>query len=591
MQALDVNALFARAEQAFAAGRLEQAEAHLAQVQRLAGDHPAVLHLLALVEKKLGKTESARSAFAKALRLDPRNAEIATNAGNFYSGCANYEAGLAAYEQALAVKPAHLPAMRGRALCLARLGRTQEARATYHRAVGLAPKDAKAWIALGALERNEGDLQAAGNSFDRALALAPAAPPAVHGRARVALERGEKDAARRFTEAERLLPEDPQVALGAAEAALALGREEALRKFETVIARFPGWAEPHAALARLRWETGEHETFTASLEAALSEQPANAELWSTLITTLSGVDRHIDAADAAARARASLGEDPRFLLLEAANASEGGDLHRADRLFARLPNLDGAIVAEARHRLKISDPDRAETLLERALQQEPENVAAWALTGLAWRLKGDQRADWLYRQESVVGLCQLDITDGELETLAGDVAKLHHASSFPIGQSLRGGTQTRGRLFERAEEPMARLRSIIMGAVRAHWQRLPAGDPAHPLLRHRNETPRFAGSWSVRLTDGGFHVAHIHPLGLLSSACYLRLPPAAPGAGRAGWLELGGAPADMELGLPPLLTVEPRPGRLALFPSYMFHGTVPVEAGERLSVAFDIVAR
>lgn len=589
MQALDVNALFARAEQAFAAGRLEQAEAHLAQVQRLAGEHPAVLHLLALVEKKLGKTESARSAFVKALRLDPRNPEIATNAGNFYSGLTNYESGLAAYEQALAAKPTHLPAMRGRALCLARLGRSEEARATYHRAVGLAPKDSKAWIALGVLERNEGNLQAAGDSFDRALALAPAAPPAVHGRARVALERGEKDAARRFTEAERLLPQDPQVALGAAEAALALGLEEALRKFESVIARFPGWAEPHAALARLRWETGEHETFTATLEAALTEQPANAELWSTLITTLSGVDRHIDAADAAARAWASLGEDPRFLLLEAANASEGGDLRRADALFAVLPPVDGSQVAEARHRLKSGDPDWAEELLDTAREQAPEDVAAWAWTGLVWRVKGDDRAEWLYRPRQLARPIDIEIDRHELEAIAAEIVKLHHAVSFPIGQSLRGGTQTRGRLFDRPEEPVARLRESVMEAVHTYWAALPGEDSAHPLLRQRNAAPRFGGSWSVRLTDGGFHVAHIHPRGLLSSACYLRLPPAREGG--EGWLELGRAPTDMGLDLPPLLTIEPRPGRLALFPSYMFHGTVPFREGERLTVAFDIVPR
>ncbi|MDP8914825.1 MAG: tetratricopeptide repeat protein [Pseudomonadota bacterium] len=589
MQALDVNALFARAEQAFAAGRIDAARADLTQVQRLAGDHPAVLHLLALVEKKLGKTESARSAFAKALRLDPRNAEIAMNAGNFYSGCANYESGLAAYEQALAAKPAHLPAMRGRALCLARLSRSDEARTAYRRAVELAPADAKTWIALGAFERDEGNLQAAAASFDRALTLAPTTPAAVHGRARVALERGEEDAARRFAEAERLLPDDPQVALGAAEAAVAVDQEDALRRLKAVIARFPDWAEPQAALARLRWERGERETFTAALEAALAERNRNADLWRTLVRALSGVDRHIAAADAAARARAALGTDPLFQLLEAANASEGGDLRRADALFAVLPPVDGSQVAEARHRLKSGDPDRAEELLDTAREQAPEDVAAWAWTGLVWRVKGDDRAEWLYRPRQLARPIDLEIDHHELEAIATEIVKLHHAVSFPIGQSLRGGTQTRGRLFDRPEEPVARLRESIMEALHAYWAALPGEDSAHPLLRQRNAAPRLGGSWSVRLTDGGFHVAHIHPLGLLSSACYLRLPPAREGG--EGWLELGRAPTDMGLDLPPLLTIEPRPGRLALFPSYMFHGTVPFQEGERLTVAFDIVPR
>ncbi|HEV2043240.1 MAG TPA: putative 2OG-Fe(II) oxygenase [Sphingomicrobium sp.] len=35
--------------------------------------------------------------------------------------------------------------------------------------------------------------------------------------------------------------------------------------------------------------------------------------------------------------------------------------------------------------------------------------------------------------------------------------------------------------------------------------------------------------------------------------------------------------------------VEPRPGRLVLFPSYLWHGTIPFAAGagDRLTAAFD----
>jgi hypothetical protein len=41
--------------------------------------------------------------------------------------------------------------------------------------------------------------------------------------------------------------------------------------------------------------------------------------------------------------------------------------------------------------------------------------------------------------------------------------------------------------------------------------------------------------------------------------------------------------------LPPLATVEPKPGRLVLFPSFLFHGTRPFASGERLTIAFDLV--
>jgi len=49
-------------------------------------------------------------------------------------------------------------------------------------------------------------------------------------------------------------------------------------------------------------------------------------------------------------------------------------------------------------------------------------------------------------------------------------------------------------------------------------------------------------------------------------------PEANPGA---GWLEIGGTPAYLALDLPPSRRVEPKAGRLVLFPSTLHHGTSP----------------
>ncbi|NBC88460.1 MAG: hypothetical protein GVX90_03010, partial [Alphaproteobacteria bacterium] len=120
-----------------------------------------------------------------------------------------------------------------------------------------------------------------------------------------------------------------------------------------------------------------------------------------------------------------------------------------------------------------------------------------------------------------------------------------------------------------------------------------------PLLRHRETPWRLLGSWSVRLAGSGsgggdYHTAHIHPQGILSSALYLVVPeeahaPVAEGARPPGWLEIGRPPPDLGLDLPPLTTIEPREGHLALFPSTLYHGTTPFGSAERMTVAFDVV--
>jgi hypothetical protein len=108
------------------------------------------------------------------------------------------------------------------------------------------------------------------------------------------------------------------------------------------------------------------------------------------------------------------------------------------------------------------------------------------------------------------------------------------------------------------------------------------------LRQRRDHRVRFAGSWSVRLRDSGYHANHVHPQGWISSALDVALPvPAAGDAPTAGWLKIGEAPRELRVDSPVVRLIEPKPSQLVLF-SWMWHGTVPFSAGERLTVAFDV---
>lgn len=137
-------------------------------------------------------------------------------------------------------------------------------------------------------------------------------------------------------------------------------------------------------------------------------------------------------------------------------------------------------------------------------------------------------------------------------------------------------------------EPTAqKLHAKIFMAVAEHWNAMPEQDATHPLLKFRNHKPLISGSWSVRLTDSGFHVPHIHPEGILSSASYWTLPPSTENGD--GHLEIGRPPPDLNVQLGPVTTLSPKAGHLALFPSSLYHGTTPFNQGERITAAFDVV--
>ena len=135
---------------------------------------------------------------------------------------------------------------------------------------------------------------------------------------------------------------------------------------------------------------------------------------------------------------------------------------------------------------------------------------------------------------------------------------------------------------------MAQLREAIRETVARHVSKFPPPDERHPLLGVKRGPIRFSGSWSVWLRKAGFHANHVHPMGWISSALYVALPPDL-GVGDAGYLTLGEPRSScFELDMPPFRTIEPKPGRLVLFPSYMWHGTRRFDEGERLTVAFDV---
>ena len=454
------------------------------------------------------------------------------------------------------------------------------------------PRHARLWQALGMLHRALGDLGPALAALDHAAALAPDNAGIAHVRARAHLEAG-LPALALFEAAEALAPADAAVRLGRVLALLAgQGSAAAVAALEAMLAEDVGWVAGQAQLARMRWAAGDRAHFADNLAAALDEAPADLALWGAYLTALTQAGRHEAVLDALARGRAAAGGQAMFDVYEASARDDLGDMAAAAAAFAALgePAQPDVALHKVRHLLRAGRYGEAGALAER-WAATPARTYFWPYLSIVWRLTGDARWQWLEGDEALVGIYDLGDAVGPLDALVTCLRALHVARDQPLDQSVRGGTQTDGALFDRIEPEIRRLKAAVADAVARHIALLPPRDPAHETLAPRREAPvRFAGSWSVRLDGAGHHASHIHPGGWLSSAFYVALPDAkAAGPAPAGWLTLGVPPAELGLDLPPLARIEPKPGRLVLFPSTMWHGTEPFAAGERLTAAFDVL--
>lgn len=449
------------------------------------------------------------------------------------------------------------------------------------------PGDARIWQVLGLAHRKLEDLAPAMAAFEKAAALAPDDALIAHSLARSALEAGLPSIAL-FERALALAPDDGAVLLGRAAAQLDDGQiEAAIADLDVQLQRHPGWLPGHGSLCRLRWLSGERQHFAASFERAVATAPREVAIWREWADTLMQAGRYDAALAVVAGGRAAAGESPVFDALETVAVAEKGEIAAADRLFAALGPIAHISMAARylRHLLRAGRPAEAAAYAEPWLAA-PDADYVWPYVAAAWRQTGDPRWQWLEGDERLVGIYDIGDSLPSLAALAERLRGLHHDLHQPLEQSVRGGTQTDGPLFARIEPEIRALRASILAAVERHIAQLPPPQPGHPTLIERRGPVRFAGSWSVRLAGAGFHSNHVHPAGWLSSAFYVTLPEGRKG--HEGWLKLGEPQAELGLNLAPFRHVEPKPGRLILFPSTMWHGTEPFAAGERMTVAFDV---
>ncbi|APE28515.1 tetratricopeptide repeat protein [Aurantiacibacter gangjinensis] len=477
------------------------------------------------------------------------------------------------------------------AIALNALGRSGDAMAALQQCEAEGQSNPAYCSTRGAVARALDRRDEAAHWYDRALALDPARVRALHGRARVAIERAEADALDRFDRALQANPGDVDLWLGKAQALDVAGDTAAAREIaEKLVTQLPQYADGLRFLAQLRLAAGDTD-YTSHYTDAANKVPANPAIPQDHASLLAGLEDYAGALAVAEKARTAFPDIQQFALMEATFAGALGQDDHAEALFGTI-SLDDAQrwTQEARHALRIGDTERAGTAVERALARDPASVSAWALRGLLWRLADDPRAHWLHEQDGLVQMVDLQDADIVLPPAIAMLHDLHDGSPLPLGQSLRGGTQTRGNLFDRMEPELRALRDAILATLKEYRAALPAYDAAHPLLRHRNAPWTISGSWSVRLAGGGdHHAAHVHPAGILSSALYCELPDEVEKSHEhAGWLELGRPSIDLPLDLPPLETLQPRVGALALFPSTLYHGTRPFEGGRRMTVAFDV---
>ncbi len=496
-------------------------------------------NLMGLIEFERGETALARDIFAETVRLAPRYANAWHNLAGAHAALGDEAAAVDAAATALELMPR-------------------------------APFDA--WYNLGVRAHRAGRLTRAGQAFEHALALKPDDPNALNNLA-VVRDREHRPVEARAL-ADRLLARSPDSVPAAHTFAAIFSKatepaelERALAQALAVVAREPGHAGGHECAAIVLGKARDFANALPHAREAARLAPGDASIRATLVRLTTESGALDEAAHAAADALAAHPDDALLNRLAGTIALRRGETAAAERAFARTLEL-------AR--------DEQDAIAQRVL----------ALHGLGRRAD----ADALLGLDRFLREIRLDLPPGFADAaafnraLADDIRRHSRLRYEPVGLAAKGGYLTDDLLADRTPAILGFERAL-RDAIGAYVGSLEP-DPSHPFLATIPRDWRI-NVWATRVAAQGVIDTHLHEQSWLSGAYYVELPPGlSRGDPHAGWIEFGRPHRGLpEVDESTLVRREPKLGHLLLFPSYVYHRTLPFEGeGERISISFDLAA-
>lgn len=521
---------------------------------------PSLHNALGISLAMQGRFAEAAKAFGEATALAPHFAEAHSNLGNVFRDLGRRADAVQSYGAALRAAPASFEARLNLAIVLSELGRTAEGLHHIQQGIAIGPDIAAAHQAYAALFGATIGEDAALLSHRRACALAPDMAPAHSAAASILRGQGNlPEAARSLRRSLALDPRAAPVQTGLANLYRDTRRDvDALLVCDRTLAIDTHQADAHNTRGMLLRAKGNIPAALKSYAAATALAPAAPAAIHNLGLALYESGRletasiYLDRSDLP-------GAAPRSLHCSYMTR----DLPAFRRKLAKLagrPNVFPLVAnLSAHHAVNFGTDD-------------PYGFCP-------------NPFDFIYQAKVAAPEVRTPLIGELLEAVDHDTAS---GTPQPL---LHEGIQSTGDLLNRPVPAFRRLADLVQRHIAAYRERFAARTCV--FIREFPEVRRFYSSWYVRMRQGGHLSSHIHESGWLSGVTYLAMPPR-QGDGTEGCIQFsidGGdypaSHADF-----PARTLAVEVGDIVLFPSSLFHRTIPfASADERICIAFDVLPK
>jgi len=478
-----------RAKKQYAGGRLTEAEVSYKQILGIQPREPEALHMMGLINHKLGNNARALRLIKKSLSIQPRNARTRNNLATILKNQGNLRGAIAEYRRTIKSNPSFADAYNNLGSALMGQGNATEAVKCYKIAISIRPRYTAAHNNLGNALRELSRLEEAASSYKQALAIDPGYANACFNLGSTYYDLGQY--------------------------------EKAAASYRNTLANAPNHNTARKQLGDVLYKLGDFKSAMDAYKAADSAH-SSARILECLFT-LGAYDRFYETLE------------------------QSRDSYRTNLRAA-------AISAFASQQLDRRDPH--------PFCRNP--------------------LDFVRRYQTVEGADQSDFLDDVTDHLCRMDAVWE-----PPGKTTKGGYQTRASLFDTPGDDLARLEQALKKQIGNYVSEFATEDCG--FIQSFPKTLNLTG-WFIRLVKGGHQTEHLHASGWLSGVFYLQAPKTTNPEEGAIELGLWGYDYPILQNDYPTQRYYPEKGNLLLFPSSLFHRTIPIHSDEdRLSIAFDLL--
>ncbi|HNZ56566.1 MAG TPA: tetratricopeptide repeat protein [Methylophilaceae bacterium] len=472
-----------------------------------------------------GKLAEAEVAAKKLVALYPETFILHQVLGLAQDGLNKFAEAVDSYQKALALQPNTPDLHFNLGIALTNVGRQEDAAKSYAQAIRLRPTFFEAYANLGTILQKQGKLEEAIKNYRKALSI----------------------------------HEDPRGHFNLGTALRDEGKlDEAITHFKQAIAMFPNYADAHNYLGECYRDQGNMEDAIKKYfdTLALNKNHAGANYNMGEFLYLAG--RYDEAVDYLERSKLDDWQERALYCT-----------YKAEHFDAFKNKLDHIVHTHEKH----NAPFLQTLSTHHAVNFGVEDHYNFCKNGF----------DFVY-QKSIPELAEPN--SQFLKDLLNDIENT--AIEVRAQGMIINGKQSAGNLFKRPEASFRKLGEIVKQEF-INYKNTFAGADCE-LIKSFPKELEFTSSWYVRLRRGGYVDRHIHEVGWISGAVYLVLPKNKKDP-LEGCFEYGlhGDNYPLKHENFPVGIATPHVGDIVLFPSSLFHRTIPFSSDEeRICIAFDL---